>query len=128
MNVSRKILTLFGGIALIAGISLIPSDAFAQSYGHGIYHHSERGALGAAGHYTYGDHYANQHRMHQGYHYGATQYSAPQYAAPMYNPVYSATAMPQMQYSNPASQGVQTGNLYPGLVLPDGSVVVSVGQ
>ena len=126
MNVSTKILTLICGAALIAGISLIPSNAFAQSYGHGLYHHSERGILGGAGHYSYGDHYANQHRMHQGLHSGTPQYSAPQYAAPAFG--YTGMTTPQMQYSGPVSQGVPTGNLYPGMVLPDGSVVVSVGQ
>ena len=139
MNISRKILTLLGGAALVAGILLIPSSAFAQGYGHGLYHHSEHGALGAAGHYTYGDHYANQRQMHhQGHYYGTPQYSAPQYSTPvystpMYSQAYAGTTMPQTQYSGAmsqgaVSQGTATGNLYPGMVLPDGSVVVSVGQ
>ncbi|QDS86793.1 hypothetical protein EC9_09670 [Rosistilla ulvae] len=108
-------------LAFACVAALGASNASAQGYGHGMFYHSEAGARGAAGHYTYGDYYSN-HRHARG-HVGVR--SPALNTSPFGYRVNAARVL--STNATPAS-GHRFGDLYPGMVLPDGAVVVSVGK
>jgi hypothetical protein len=122
MNVSIKVLALTLAVSCIAAFGA--SNATAQGYGTGQFHHSEHGYLGASGHFSYGDMYNNRVHSHVGTHYqsGYRGYTP----RTMY---YYGYSVPSLRYTGPMSaDGHPTGQLCPGMILPDGATVVSVGN
>ena len=116
------VLTLFVSSAFIAGT--------ASAQGHGMFHHSTSGYLGAANHFTYGDMHNNYEHMHHGQYRGANQsYMQHSNMYPSHMQHSGGVHSNRVSYSGGFNgEGHPTGNLHPGMMLPDGSIVVSVGQ
>ncbi|TWU56368.1 hypothetical protein [Rubripirellula reticaptiva] len=114
-----KIFALTVALAVGCVFALATSTASAQGYGTGIHHHTGTGYLGASGHFDYGDMYNNHIRMHQGVS------DAP---STVYNSGYRGLISPMRYTGQLNTAGHPTGILRPGMVLPDGAVVVSVGN
>lgn len=117
-------------VVLVAGSLFVANSASAQGYGRGLYHHSELGYRGASGHFNYGDLRANQTQMHSGtYSSGYRGYTQTMpRLQQVRNRVGSRVGYHSMTYTGPiGADGHPSGVLRPGMVLPDGAVVVSVG-
>ena len=122
MKTRRKFAKLAAVLVLVAGSAMVAGTASAQSFGGGAFHHSEQGALGAANHLTYGDLHSNQMHMHHGYGH-PVMHSWHSYSGGYHN------GHPMMKYSGSFNDaGHPTGHLHPGMVLPDGAIVISVGK
>lgn len=114
-----KTLALTFALAFGCVVALASSPAWAQDYGTGIFHHTGHGYTGASGHFSYGDMVHNHANMHHG-----------AYAVPwkVYRSGYRGYSTPMRYSGRINAAGQPTGDLYPGMVLPDGAVVVSVGN
>lgn len=113
--------TLALTVALATGcmFALATSVASAQGYGTGMHHHTTSGYLGSSNHFTYGDMAYNHAHMHQGRHFMPSA---------TYSLGYRGVSTPTRYTGQVNTAGQPTGDLRPGMVLPDGAVVVSVGN
>ncbi|QDV66924.1 hypothetical protein Poly24_06130 [Rosistilla carotiformis] len=114
--------TSFATLVLLYAFTCVAaSTASAAGYGHGMFYHSEAGIRGAAGHYNYGDYSSNYRHAH-----GHSGVQSPRVFTSQYG--YQGNASRVAVPNAMSVRARRSGELCPGMVLPDGAVVVSVGQ
>ena len=116
MKTRQNFAKIIAAAALVASSAMYAGTASAQSFGSGMHHHTGYGTLGVANHLTYGDMHSNQMHKHHGHHHLGTHF-------------YNGVHLNKIRYMGDMNDaGHPTGQLHPGMVLPDGAIVVSVGK